>query len=94
MCGDGWRVYGLHLGLVVPPECRLRVNEDTRHWQEGNVLIFDDTIEHETWNDSDQDLGNLLLDFLRLGITSFEADILLEEVHRYAESLARKLPKI
>lgn len=43
-----------HLPLVVPPNCWFRVGYDYREWKEGEVLIFDDTIEHEAANDSDQ----------------------------------------
>jgi len=44
----------LHLPLVVPDGCRFRVGSETRVWAEGQPWIFDDTIEHEAWNDSDQ----------------------------------------
>jgi aspartyl/asparaginyl beta-hydroxylase (cupin superfamily) len=43
-----------HLPLVVPPNCWFRVGYDYREWKEGEVLIFDDTIEHEAANDSEQ----------------------------------------
>src|SRR5262245_14042258 len=45
----GWvqTVYRSHLGLIVPDECGMRVGLETRSWQEGECLIFDDTIEHE-----------------------------------------------
>lgn len=43
-----------HLPLVVPDHCLFRVGFDTRRWNEGEVLIFDDTIEHEAANDSDR----------------------------------------
>lgn len=39
-----------HLGLVVPKGCSLRVGEETRSWAEGRALIFDDSFEHEVWN--------------------------------------------
>lgn len=65
----GWvtNVYRLHLGLVVPEDCAMRVGEETRSWQEGKCLVFDDTSEHEAWNKSDRDRFILLLDFLRPG---------------------------
>lgn len=43
-----------HLPLVVPEGCLFRVGYDARRWNEGEVIVFDDTIEHEAWNDSDQ----------------------------------------
>jgi aspartyl/asparaginyl beta-hydroxylase (cupin superfamily) len=43
-----------HLPLVVPERCRFRVGYDWREWQRGKVLVFDDSIEHEARNDSDE----------------------------------------
>jgi ornithine lipid ester-linked acyl 2-hydroxylase len=52
-----------HLGLVIPENCALRVGDEIREWQEGKLLIFDDSFEHEAWNKSDQDRFVLMLDF-------------------------------
>jgi aspartate beta-hydroxylase len=43
----------LHLPLIVPGGCGFRVGNETRAWQVGQAWVFDDTIEHEAWNDSD-----------------------------------------
>lgn len=43
-----------HLGLIVPERCAIRIGDETRTWQEGKCLIFNDTIEHEAWNRSDR----------------------------------------
>lgn len=43
-----------HLALIVPPDCGFRVGETIVQWVEGRAFVFDDTIEHEAWNDSDQ----------------------------------------
>lgn len=40
-----------HLPLVVPPGCRFRVGCEVRGWDEGRLMVFDDTIEHEARND-------------------------------------------
>lgn len=42
-----------HLPLIVPPGCGFRVGETVRDWRPGEAFVFDDTIEHEAWNDSD-----------------------------------------
>jgi len=39
-----------HVPLIAPPGCTLRVGSETREWQEGKALIFDDSFEHEAWN--------------------------------------------
>ena len=43
-----------HLPLIVPPQCGFRVGETVREWRVGEAFVFDDTIEHEAWNESDE----------------------------------------
>ncbi|XP_047424019.1 aspartyl/asparaginyl beta-hydroxylase isoform X3 [Mugil cephalus] len=44
----------MHLGLVIPKRgCRIRCTNQTREWEEGKVLIFDDSFEHEVWQEAD-----------------------------------------
>ncbi|NWW27646.1 ASPH hydroxylase, partial [Falcunculus frontatus] len=44
----------MHLGLVIPKEgCRIRCAQENRDWEEGKVLIFDDSFEHEVWQDAE-----------------------------------------
>jgi aspartate beta-hydroxylase len=52
----------VHLALDVPPGCSFRVGSETREWTEGKAFAFDDTIEHEAWNNSDQRRAVLILD--------------------------------
>jgi hypothetical protein len=40
-----------HLPLIVPQGCGFRVGAGIRAWQPGTAFVFDDTIEHEAWND-------------------------------------------
>lgn len=57
-----------HLGLKVPEpaaRCRIRVGDAVRHWEEGKSLMFDDTHEHEVWNDTDGERVVLFLDVVR-----------------------------
>jgi aspartyl/asparaginyl beta-hydroxylase (cupin superfamily) len=42
-----------HLPLIVPEGCGFRVGGETRSWREGQAWTFDDTIEHEAWNESE-----------------------------------------
>jgi aspartate beta-hydroxylase len=41
-----------HLPLIVPENCQLVVGGQPHHWREGEVVVFDDTYEHEAWNRS------------------------------------------
>lgn len=54
-----------HVPLIVPTGCRLRVGGETRIVEEGKVLIFDDSIEHEAWNDGDRTRAILLFEIWR-----------------------------
>ncbi|XP_060466584.1 aspartyl/asparaginyl beta-hydroxylase isoform X4 [Panthera onca] len=43
----------MHLGLVIPKEgCKIRCANESKTWEEGKVLIFDDSFEHEVWQDA------------------------------------------
>lgn len=44
----------VHLPLVIPGKCWFRVGNERREWRLGEALIFDDTIEHEAHNESDE----------------------------------------
>jgi aspartate beta-hydroxylase len=52
----------VHLPLIVPDGCAFRVGNETREWEEGRAWVFDDTIEHEAWNNSDQLRVILMMD--------------------------------
>lgn len=57
-----------HLGLIIPEErekCRIRVGDEIRAWAPGELLVLDDTYEHEVWNDTDEERTILLFDFDR-----------------------------
>lgn len=57
-----------HLGLIVPTEkqaCRIRVGQEIRHWEQGGSLIFDDTFDHEVFNETDETRVVLFVDVLR-----------------------------
>ncbi|WP_156434394.1 aspartyl/asparaginyl beta-hydroxylase domain-containing protein [Mycobacterium sp. IS-1590] len=61
-------VLRLHLALRVPEPaemCGIRVGTQTRHWEEGRVMIFDDTFEHEAWNRTDGVRVVLFVDMMR-----------------------------
>jgi aspartate beta-hydroxylase len=45
----------VHLPLIVPGECEIRVGSARHAWREGEIFAFDDSFEHEAWNRSGQD---------------------------------------
>jgi len=57
-----------HIGLIIPKDrekCRIRVDDTITAWKEGEIFVFDDTYEHEVWNDTDEERVILLFDFDR-----------------------------
>ena len=52
----------VHLPLIVPSDCAIRVGNETRTWTEGRCLIFDDSFQHEAWNKSDELRAVLILE--------------------------------
>jgi aspartyl/asparaginyl beta-hydroxylase (cupin superfamily) len=62
----------VHLPLVVPSGCAFRVGNETRAWVEGRAWLFDDTIEHEAWNESDRTRVILLFETWRPELTGAE----------------------
>jgi aspartate beta-hydroxylase len=75
-----------HLPLLVPPGCALRVGNETRPWREGELVIFDDTVEHEAWNKSSQPRVVLLFDIWRPELSETERELvarMLESIDRF-----------
>ncbi|MBT9581970.1 aspartyl/asparaginyl beta-hydroxylase domain-containing protein [bacterium] len=57
------RVLRAHLGLICPPDCALRIGTEQQCWRDGELMVFDDTLEHEAWNRSSRWRAVLSLDF-------------------------------
>ena len=65
----------VHLPLIVPPGCVFRVGAERRRWQPGAALVFDDTFEHEAWNDGDAPRAVLILDIWNPLLSLAERDL-------------------
>lgn len=65
-----------HLPLVAPDGCGLRVGHETRGWRYGEMLIFDDSIEHEAWNRGTSDRTILLFEIWRPEIPEADREAL------------------
>lgn len=77
-----------HLPLIVPPGCSFRVGNETRDWKEGEAWLFDDTIEHEAWNRSQETRVILLFDVWRPELSVEERAMvaaMFEAVDAYGE---------
>jgi aspartyl/asparaginyl beta-hydroxylase (cupin superfamily) len=75
----------VHLPLVVPAGCRFRVGGETREWRVGTGWVFDDTIEHEAWNDSDLPRAILIFDVWNPQLTPLERDLVRAATEVLAE---------
>lgn len=61
-----------HLPVIAPGQSSFRVGNDVRDWVEGKAWLFDDTIEHEAWNNSNQTRVILLFDVWRPELSAQE----------------------
>ena len=70
-----------HLPLIIPNNCQFRVGGTWREWKLGEAFIFDDTIEHEARNDSDQMRAIIIFDVEnpRLNAEDYQAIQLVTE---------------
>jgi aspartyl/asparaginyl beta-hydroxylase (cupin superfamily) len=66
-----------HLPLILPPHCRFRCGNSLREWRMGEAFVFDDTIEHEAWNDSDQVRAVLIFDVWNPYLTAEEREFIV-----------------
>jgi aspartate beta-hydroxylase len=65
----------VHLPLIVPPGCGFRVGSETREFSPATAWVFDDTIEHEAWNDSDTPRAILIIDTWNPFLSAAERDV-------------------
>ncbi len=78
-----------HLPLITPGQCGLRVGNDVHEWRRGELCVFNDSMEHEAWNDSDKERVILLFSIWRPELTSEERRLtsaLLQAVESFSAS--------
>ncbi len=68
----------VHVPLIVPDGCYFRVGNETRPWREGEAWVFDDTMNHEAWNDSDAYRVILMIDIWNPYLTLAERELIGE----------------
>ena len=68
----------VHLPLILPGPARFRVGNETRSWEMGQAWAFDDTIEHEAWNDADKLRVILIIDIWNPYLTEAERELVTE----------------
>jgi aspartyl/asparaginyl beta-hydroxylase (cupin superfamily) len=75
----------VHLPLVLPGQCRFRVGSETREWKAGEAWVFDDTLEHEAWNDSGSPRAILIFDVWNPFIDEAERALIRETMPAIAD---------
>ena len=70
----------VHLPLIIPPDCGLRVGEETHVWKPGELVIFDDTIRHEAWNRSKELRVVLIFDIWHPMLTPLERELVAHTI--------------
>ena len=61
-----------HMGLQIPNgDCKIKVDDKSQTWIEGKILILDDRLIHEVWNNTDEDRIVLIFDFIPDPIPGF-----------------------
>ena len=76
-----------HLPLIAPADSQFRVGNETRSWEKGKAWVFDDTIDHEAWNNSLQNRVILMFDIWRPELDEEERIListLFEAMYSYA----------
>ncbi len=85
----------VHLPLIIPTHCAIRIGNETREWIPGESLIFDDSFEHEAWNHSDEPRAVLIFEIWHPDLTTHEREFLATAIaaldrfnHKYAAKIS------
>jgi aspartyl/asparaginyl beta-hydroxylase (cupin superfamily) len=79
-----------HMTLTTSDGCRIRVGEETRQWAPYKILVFDDSFEHEVWNDSEQARLVLLFDIFHPQLSEIEVEALTLVLNNYRAHFMRE----
>src|SRR5262249_15670189 len=71
-----------HVGIMTPAGAQMRGASERRHWDEGRTLLFDDSFEHESWNNAETDRAVLLFAIWHPGWLEHEL-VLLRNIERH-----------
>lgn len=76
----------VHMGIKTPPGARMRVHESELTWRAGECLVFDDSIEHEVWNDGSESRVVLLFDVFHPGLSPGDRQTLSQSEDQGAQA--------
>jgi len=79
-CGGSNYRLTAHLGMIIPKgDVGIRVGSKTKKWKEGKLLIFDDSYEHEVWNNTEYDRVVLLINFWHPALSEEKVAQIIED---------------
>jgi len=62
----------VHMPIITTDRSAIRIVDDVFKWQQGKVVAFDDTFEHESWNESAEPRVNLIFETWHPDLTDDE----------------------
>jgi Aspartyl/Asparaginyl beta-hydroxylase len=89
-CGHTNAKLRVHLGLQVSSSATMRVGTETRGWEQGKCIVFDDSWEHEVTNRSDRPRSILLIDIWHPDLSKTQRDAIADAPGRPAESYGER----
>lgn len=94
--GDSNGFYRCHIGLDIPaelPEAGFKVLDESRSWEEGELLVFCDANMHEAWNKSEKDRYILVFDVIRPEFKNRKSKLVhTVSASIFLQGLAEKMP--
>ncbi|MEL6378822.1 MAG: aspartyl/asparaginyl beta-hydroxylase domain-containing protein [Pseudomonadota bacterium] len=73
----------VHMPLIVPSDCAIRVGESTHQWQPGEAFLFDDSFEHEAWNKSEETRVVLIFEVPHPDLSDLEQETITQIYERF-----------
>jgi hypothetical protein len=67
-----------HLGLVTPKGAFLRVGGEMHEWEKGKTFCFDDSFDHEAWNNATTPRAILMFDIWHYDFTAVQVQALVK----------------
>lgn len=86
----------VHLALVIPEGCSITVGGESRGWEEGRALVFDDSFEHEACNAADSTRVVLITEVWNPQLSEVEREAVREMIdvntslHAHWDEVARE----
>src|SRR5258706_13054694 len=84
----------VHIPLVVPEGCWFRVGNEKREWRISEALVFDDSIEHEAWNGSDEPRYLLIFDIWNPFLSPAERELVGALLVGFEEYYGRRTDQV